>query len=140
MKILVVIVNYRAAALVARCLQTLAGERAALPDLRVVVVDNPGGDDDAQALRTAVAAQRFGDWVEVRAMPRNGGFSYGINAGVQPAITAAIATFSALMLRRRTGSTPITMLASSRAASRKRAISGAVGGTIGRPSVQPLSW
>jgi N-acetylglucosaminyl-diphospho-decaprenol L-rhamnosyltransferase len=97
-KILVVIVNYRTAALVARCLQTLAGERTALPDLRAVVVDNPGGADDAQALRTAVAEQRFGDWVEVRAMPRNGGFSYGVNAGVQPAMTGPGAPDAFLLL------------------------------------------
>jgi GT2 family glycosyltransferase len=97
-KILVVIVNYRTAALVARCLQTLAGERTALPDLRAVVVDNPGGGDDAQALRAMVAEQGLGSWVEVRAMPRNGGFSYGVNAGVQPAMSGPDAPEAFLLL------------------------------------------
>lgn len=98
MKILVVIVNYRTAALVARCLQTLAGERTALPDLRAVVVDNPGGGDDAQALRAMVAEEGLGSWVEVRAMPRNGGFSYGVNAGVQPAMSGPDAPEAFLLL------------------------------------------
>jgi N-acetylglucosaminyl-diphospho-decaprenol L-rhamnosyltransferase len=81
-----VIVNYRAAKLVVACLESLAGERRALPELRAVVVDNPGGDDAATALRDAIAVRGWQDWVELRAMPRNGGFAYGINAGVQPAL------------------------------------------------------
>jgi GT2 family glycosyltransferase len=87
-RVLVVIVNYRSAKLVVACLETLARERQELPDLRVVVVDNPGGDDSLEVLRNAVDVHRWHDWVEVRAMPRNGGFAYGVNAGVQPALAA----------------------------------------------------
>lgn len=86
-RILIVIVNYRAAALVIDCLQSLAPERETVDDLRVVIVDNPGGDDCAARLRSAIDQLGFGDWVELREMPRNGGFAYGINAGVQPALT-----------------------------------------------------
>lgn len=96
--VLVVIVNYRAAALVAKCLATLADERRLLPGLRAVVVDNPAGGDDADALRREVAVRGYGDWVEVRAMPRNGGFSYGVNAGVQPALAGPAAPDAFLLL------------------------------------------
>lgn len=85
-RILVVIVNYRAAAHVAKCLDSLAEERRALPDLRVVVVDNPAGGDDVAQLQAHVRAGGYGDWVAIRPMPRNGGFAYGVNAGVQPAM------------------------------------------------------
>ena len=86
MRVLVVIVNYRAAPLVVACLESLAGERLALPDLRAVVVDNPGGDDSRDVLARAIAANGWQDWVELRPMPRNGGFAYGVNAGVLPAL------------------------------------------------------
>ena len=64
----------------------------------------------------------------------------GMYSGRQPAMTAAIAIFSAAMRRRRTGSTPTTSSGRSRTASRKARTSDSVGGTIGSPSVQPLSW
>lgn len=98
MRILVVIVNYRAAAHVAKCLDSLADERRLLPDLRVVVVDNPGGGDDAERLQAHVRARAIGDWAEVRTMPRNGGFAYGVNAGVQPAMAGADAPDAFLLL------------------------------------------
>ncbi len=87
-RVLVVIVNYRAAPLVVACLESLAGERRALPDLRAVVVDNPGGDESVAVLRDAIEHHGWHGWVELRPMPRNGGFAYGINAGVQPALAA----------------------------------------------------
>ena len=61
-------------------------------------------------------------------------------SGSAPAITAAIATFSAVIRRRRTGSVPTTSPGASPAASRKRRTPSSVGGTIGRPSVQPFLW
>ncbi len=80
------IVNYRAGALVVACLASLAQERKALPGLTAVVVDNPGGDDSLAVLRAAIADNGWSDWVTLRPMPKNGGFAYGINAGVQPAL------------------------------------------------------
>lgn len=89
MRIHVVVVNYRAANLVVDCLQSLAGERHGRHELRVVVVDNPGGDDSVAVLQTAVQQRGFTSWCEVVAMPRNGGFAYGVNAGVLPALRGA---------------------------------------------------
>jgi N-acetylglucosaminyl-diphospho-decaprenol L-rhamnosyltransferase len=88
-RVLVVVVNYRAAKLVVECLASLAGERERLPDLQVTVVDNPGGDDSLSQLDAAIDANGWRGWVTVRAMPRNGGFAYGVNAGVQPALQSA---------------------------------------------------
>lgn len=88
MQVLVVIVNFQTARLVVDCLQSLADERSRHPGLRVAVVDNPGGDDSAAQLRSAIAANQWQDWVELLAMPRNGGFAYGVNAGVQPALNS----------------------------------------------------
>ena len=62
----------------------------------------------------------------------------GRSSGRQPAITAFTATFSAVMTRPRTGSTPRIDSGSSSASSRLRRTSSGVGGTIGSPSVQPL--
>lgn len=89
MQILVVIVNYRAAELVVDCLRSLAGERGGRHEVRVVVVDNPGGDDSVSKLQRAIAEHGWQDWCAIRAMPRNGGFAYGVNAGVQPALAEA---------------------------------------------------
>ncbi|MFY9343071.1 MAG: glycosyltransferase family 2 protein [Planctomycetota bacterium] len=86
MRVLVVIVNFRTAKLVEQCLASLAGERSGGHELRVTVVDNPGGDDSLATLRAAIDRHHWTDWVDLVAMPRNGGFAYGVNAGVQPAL------------------------------------------------------
>ena len=64
----------------------------------------------------------------------------GMYSGSAPAITAAIATFSAVMRRRRTGSTPTTSSGASRTAPTNRRTASSVGGTIGSPSVHPFCW
>ena len=64
----------------------------------------------------------------------------GMYSGIPPAITAAIATFSAVMRRRRTGSTPTTSSGASATTSTNRRTASSVGGTIGSPSVQPFCW
>lgn len=88
LQILTVIVNYRSAPLTIACLQSLADERQHEPGLRVVVVDNPSGDDSVATLRTAIDSHEWADWVTVLPMPKNGGFAYGVNAGVQPALAS----------------------------------------------------
>ncbi len=98
MRILVVIVNYRAATHVAKCLDSLADERGLLPGLRVVVVDNPGGADDVERLQAHVRDRGIGAWVEIRPMPKNGGFAYGVNAGVLPAMAGDDAPDAFLLL------------------------------------------
>ncbi len=86
MRILTVIVNYRSAPLTIACLRSLADERALVPGLQAVVVENDSGDGSATVLQAAVEENGWQEWVTVRAMPRNGGFAYGVNAGVLPGL------------------------------------------------------
>ncbi|HEX4589791.1 MAG TPA: glycosyltransferase family 2 protein, partial [Gemmataceae bacterium] len=84
-RLLVVIVNYRTADLTIDCLRSLAGEAAALPGLRAVVVDNASGDGSAQRLAAAV---REYPWASFQPLAGNHGFAAGNNAGLKPALSA----------------------------------------------------
>lgn len=90
---LVAIVNYRTGDLVVECLRSLAPEVAALEahasTVRVVVVDNASGDDSADRIEEAIATNGWTHWAEVRRLPRNGGFAYGNNAAIRPALESA---------------------------------------------------
>ena len=81
---LVVIVNYKTAALTIACLRSLAPEVAEDPGIRVVVVENASGDGDAIA--AAIREHAWGDWATLTIAARNGGFSYGNNRGIAPAL------------------------------------------------------
>jgi GT2 family glycosyltransferase len=70
----VVIVNYRSAALVERCVESVYATAGALA-LETVVVDNDSQDGSVERLRAALPA------ATVVAMPTNGGFAAGVNAG-----------------------------------------------------------
>ena len=85
MDVLVVIVNYRSAELTVDCLRSLTPERAAVPGLRVVVTDNASPDDSVAKLRAATADL---EWVTVQPLERNGGFAYGNNGAIRPALAA----------------------------------------------------
>lgn len=79
MTVAVVIVNYRTAAMTLDCVAALAGERAKIPDLRVVVVDGGSGDGSAAVLRVGLAEY---DWVTLLALDFNGGFGWANNQGM----------------------------------------------------------
>ena len=85
-RVLVVIVNYRTADLVVDCLGSLVGERAALSGMRVVVTDNASGDGSVERIGQAIKARGWSEWARVEALERNGGFSYGNNAAIGPAL------------------------------------------------------
>ena len=89
MDVLIVIVNYRSAELTVDCLRSLLPERATVPGLRVVVTDNASPDDSVARLTAAVADHGWGDWVTVQPLPENGGFAYGNNAAIRPALAGA---------------------------------------------------
>jgi N-acetylglucosaminyl-diphospho-decaprenol L-rhamnosyltransferase len=84
----VAIVNYRTGPLVVECLRSLAGEVAAHPGSRVTVVDNCSGDDSGDVIASAIAREGWGNWAELRRAPVNGGFSYGNNQVVRPALAS----------------------------------------------------
>jgi N-acetylglucosaminyl-diphospho-decaprenol L-rhamnosyltransferase len=84
MRLLVVILNYRSAALCVDCLRSLMPEVAANPGTRVVVADAPSGDDSVAVIGGAIAANGWDDWCSLTALPKNGGFAYGNNAVIRP--------------------------------------------------------
>ncbi|MFO0954446.1 MAG: glycosyltransferase family 2 protein [Isosphaeraceae bacterium] len=86
--VLVVVVNYRSAGLAVDCLRSLEAEVAARPGTRVVVTDNASGDGSADALDAAVRQNGWGGWAEVRPLDTNGGFAFGNNAAIRPALAS----------------------------------------------------
>jgi len=84
--LLVVIVNYKTAALTIACLESARPEVEALPGARVVVVENDSGD--AEALREAIAARGWDDWASLDLADRNGGFAAGNNRAIRPALAS----------------------------------------------------
>lgn len=84
LQITVVIVTYRCAALTVESLASVAAERAAPGfTLRAIVVDNASGD--LPTIEAAVNDHRWSDWVTLIAAPKNGGFAYGNNLGIEEA-------------------------------------------------------
>jgi N-acetylglucosaminyl-diphospho-decaprenol L-rhamnosyltransferase len=84
LEIAVIIVTYKSAALTVACLRSIQGELAN-PDLRVraIVVDNASGD--LPTIARAVEHEGWSDWVTLLLSPRNGGFAYGNNRGIERA-------------------------------------------------------
>lgn len=83
--VLVVIVNYRTPELVAASLASLAEERRRCA-LRVTVADNASPDDSLPRIRGAIEAGGWSGWVQLLALPRNGGFAYANNAAIRQAL------------------------------------------------------
>ncbi|HTF88537.1 MAG TPA: glycosyltransferase family 2 protein [Planctomycetota bacterium] len=88
-RLLVVIVNYRTPGLVIDCLRSLEPEVRALGSTRVVVVDNGSADGSAARIAEAIASRRWGTWASLMPLDHNGGFSYGNNAAIRPALASA---------------------------------------------------
>lgn len=85
----VVVVNYRTGPLVVECLRSLVGEVAACPDTQVTVVDNCSGDGSAELIASAIQREGWAPWAQLLEAPVNGGFSYGNNQAVRPALALA---------------------------------------------------
>src|SRR5947208_22198 len=82
MKLLVVIVNYKTAALAIDCLQSLAGEvRTVNGGITVVVTDNASADGSVEQIRAAIE-QHDWTWASVQPLETNGGFAYGNDRGI----------------------------------------------------------
>ena len=92
----VVIVTYKSAELAIACLGSIEQERSiASARIRVVLVDNASGD--AAAIAAAIAANRWGAWAQLIAAPRNGGFAYGNNLGVNYAFRQSMPDYLYLL-------------------------------------------
>src|SRR5690349_13625124 len=70
-----------------RCLDSLMLELEGIPDARVSIVDNDSQDGSLEKLSAGVQERGLSERVKVFASGRNGGFAYGVNFGVRPALT-----------------------------------------------------
>lgn len=84
--LLVVIVNYRTAELTIDCLYSLVSEIKALPGTKVVVSDNASGDDSIPKIQAIIDQEKWGDWVSLIPLDRNGGYGFGNNAVIRPVL------------------------------------------------------
>ncbi len=89
--VLVAIVNYRTPNLTIDCLRSLQPEirAAGAGRVRVEVADNASGDDSIPRIQSAIQENGWSDWATVSPRERNGGFSYGNNAVIRPALASA---------------------------------------------------
>jgi GT2 family glycosyltransferase len=86
--VLVVIVNYRTSQLTIDCLQSLQDEVEKFPSIKVVVVDNLSGDDSVAQIQSAIADKNWQTWVSLVPADKNGGYSYGNNVAIRPALAS----------------------------------------------------
>jgi len=96
--LLVVVLNYKTAALTIDCLRSLADEIDAIPGSRVVVTDNASGDGSVEKIASAISENHWHDWVELMPLEQNGGFAFGNNAAIRPVLASAVSCPYVLLL------------------------------------------
>ena len=84
--LLVVIVNYRVPNLTIDCLNSLASEVKALSGTKVIVVDNDSNDQSVEQIQAAIEQNRWENWASVIPSNHNGGYSFGNNFAIRPAL------------------------------------------------------
>jgi GT2 family glycosyltransferase len=80
--ILVLIVNYRTAALSLQAVKAILPEIRERGDTHILIVDNGSGDGSAMSIGRALAMTGVGDCVSLLAIDENHGFAAGNNAGL----------------------------------------------------------
>jgi GT2 family glycosyltransferase len=88
MSTLIVIVNYRTADLTVDCLRSLADEVPSLDSTRVVVTDNLSADDSVEHIQNAIKENHWDHWATLMPLDNNGGFAYGNNQAIRPALSS----------------------------------------------------
>lgn len=88
-RLLIVIVNYRTPGLTIDCLRSLEPQVAAAPGTQVVITDNLSPDDSLQQIGAGIADNSWGSWASLMPLARNGGFAYGNNQGIRPALESS---------------------------------------------------
>ena len=84
--LLVVIVNYRVPNLTIDCLNSLASEVQALSGTKVIVVDNDSNDQSVEQIQAAIEQNGWENWASVIPSNHNGGYSFGNNFAIRPAL------------------------------------------------------
>lgn len=87
-RLLVAIVNYRTPELTIACLHSIEPEVRALGATRVIVSDNASGDESLARIQLAIEANGWSDWASLLALDCNGGFAFGNNAAIAPALSS----------------------------------------------------
>lgn len=88
-RLLVAIVNYRTPNMTIDCLRSLEPEVRTLGRTKVVVADNASGDGSPQRIQAAIEEHGWSSWASILPLDRNGGFSFGNNAIIRPAMESA---------------------------------------------------
>ena len=83
MKLCVIILNYRRAALTIDCLRALEGEIKGHADRCAICIDNGSDDGSADAIEAALTSNQWGGWLQVVRSRVNHGFAGGNNLGIQ---------------------------------------------------------
>ena len=95
--LVIVIVNFRTADLAIECLASIAPQARWLGGGRVIVIDNHSSDGSVESIADAIQKYQWGAWSGVVPLSRNGGFSFGNNAGIACALASAV-PFSCVLL------------------------------------------
>jgi GT2 family glycosyltransferase len=85
-KLLVVIVNYKTPEMTLASVSSALRETRHIPDMRVAVVDNDSQDGSLEKMRQGALDAGWGERVEILASPWNGGFAWGNNFAIRPAL------------------------------------------------------
>ncbi|HEX3356928.1 MAG TPA: glycosyltransferase family 2 protein [Tepidisphaeraceae bacterium] len=95
MNLFIVIVNYRTPDLTISCLRSLAPQLPA--SAKVVITDNLSGDDSVERISAAIQQNNW-TWATMMPLERNGGFAFGNNAAIRPALASPDAPKYILLL------------------------------------------
>ncbi len=87
-RLLVVIVCYKAPELTLDCLRSLEPEIQALPGARVAICENGTGEESARIIAEGIEAHGWSDWVEMKVIHPNRGFSGGNNVILSAAMAS----------------------------------------------------
>ena len=88
-RLLIVMVNYRTGPLVVDSLRSLEDEIQSVPGTKVAIIDNNSGDDSVEKIGQAIAAEGWQDWATLLPSKLNGGYAYGNNYAIRPALKTA---------------------------------------------------
>ena len=86
--ILIVSVNYRTPELAIKCLCSVAAELDNMPKTKMIMVENDSRDGSFEMISRAIDENGWSDWASCVDAGRNGGFAFGNNVGIRPALAS----------------------------------------------------
>ena len=96
LNVAIIIVTYKSALLTIACLRSIQAELTSPGlNIRAIVIDNASGD--FESVTDAIRANEWPSWASCVLAPRNGGFAYGNNLGMQLALDAGPVSYFYLL-------------------------------------------